>query len=113
MDHAFDMIEDLNYLLSAAVDTLGWLVLVASMTLFTCWTLHRFILFISCLWRGDPQWRDYGFEIMMTSEFFRIAYFLNQHVDQSVDKIDERADLIDKAISKGKDPFKAVKDAGL
>lgn len=113
MDKALYIVEGLTYLLSWIVDSLSVIILVLSISLFAFWTVRKFILFFTYLWRGDPQWRDHGFEIMMMSELFLIAYYLRNRADQAVDTIDQRADLIDKALSEGKDPYNVVNDAGL
>lgn len=113
MDNALYIVESLTYFLSKITDCLSAIILVIGIGLFTFLILRPLILFLTCLWRRDPRWRDYGFEILMISDFFRIAYVIGYHADQAVDKIEERADLIDQALSEGKDPYKVVKDAGL
>lgn len=106
------MIEGLTYILSVVVDWLGWSIALLGAALVAWFILRTIVMLFVCLWRGDPQWREHGLNIMMTSDLFAIGYLLSRHADLSADRANKRADIIDQAIAEGKDPYRALDDAG-
>ena len=92
-----------------ANDLLAW----AAVALVLYFALRPLYLIFYCLAVGDEKWRVHLHNYMMMSDVYAAGYVIEKVGDAVYDKTQKRADVIDQAIAEGKDPYKAVDDAGL
>jgi hypothetical protein len=77
---------------------------------YATWALWCMVVSI---FQGTDEWKEHGVNIMLTSPLFAAAYLATKVADDGRDYADERADIIDAAVRDGRDPYQALKDAGL
>ncbi len=106
MDNTISPLADFNHI----IDMLLMFAVVGVCLFFAVRTIALLVYYLAI---GDERWRIHWHNFLMTSDLYAAGYAIKKVGDAVYDKTQKRADVIDKAITEGKDPYKAVDDAGL